>query len=289
MGYELEKQLEMISEYLDSDDIGNQVMALKSLEHTIFGTELTQKQIEPLLGLIKKRLEVNHSPIRTDLIRVACLLGKYNFIYIKDFYPVLYNELTTKNRFRIQIILDLIAHLANTNIPPIVQTVKDIMLNWKQWFSESYLVPQFHQFIDQMTEQGFTFIKDNEEELKRLVTELPESMKDLKEIIDTRIKNYHDFLAEEAKRKADEERVREQREQENQKIEKERQRRLRIKNEEYKRRIEDLINDSGGKVLQEEEVPPIDEEREERRAGIRPTFTKSGLKRTDPSKEGKEY
>ncbi|MHA1426832.1 MAG: hypothetical protein ACTSQI_12670 [Candidatus Helarchaeota archaeon] len=283
MGYELEKHLETIFTYLGSEDIGNQVMALKSFEHAVSETSLTQKQIEPFLKLIKERLEDINSPIRTDLIRTACLLGKHNFLYIKDIYPTLSNELTTKNRFRMEIVLDLIEHLANANLAVVTQTVKDIMANWQQWFSEPYLVPQFQNFLDRLTAKGFKFISNNEKELVNLVAKLPESLSVLKDLIDGRIQNYHAYLASEARKRAEEERERKQREEKKRRRAHEWDERWRAYENKHKKTQEDLEEETPGIPEEKKPIEPPKLEEPEKGKPFFQNLTDFGLMRKETS------
>ncbi|MHA1382122.1 MAG: hypothetical protein ACTSRG_27435, partial [Candidatus Helarchaeota archaeon] len=193
--------------------------------------------IKPILSLIKTKIEQKDSPIRTDLFKTVNILGKKNFEFIRDVYSIFVDELRTKNRFRIKIILDLIANLAHTDIPMVSQTIKDIFLNGKDWFDEPQLIPYYFQFFETVTKYGYKFTSKYQSEMSKLTEELPISMDNIRGLIKEKMFNYQNFLEEEEKRRIAERKKKE--ELEKKKKEKEKiklYKKIKLKEEEEKRK-----------------------------------------------------
>ncbi len=265
---DIEKQLNTILMYLESDDINDKIEALRAFEDIIEEIDLEYRQIEPFVQLIQQEFKKEDSNIRTDLFRIACKLGKINFDYVKEIYPVLTGELTKKNNYRIGFVLDLLASLANTNRSEIFQTIEDILSNGKKWFDTPQLIPQFYQFFQTVTDSGFKFISKFESQIHSMIEELPQSMSKIKELLEEKVANYHDFKEQEKKRREAEREMQVIRERKAEII------------EERKEHPTIIVNGSDESHILEEKGELELEKQEEKQ--IFSNFTKYGLRRKDP-------
>jgi len=279
---EIDTKLQIILEYLESNDLGNQASALQALNRLLFEVSLEPKQLEPFIQFIEREIKRKDVEIYIDLIRTASLLGKSNFEYIKNIYPIISSDLQSKNRFKVEIVLDLLSSHINSSIPPINQTFNEILLHGHEWFDHPNLIPIFRHFFESVTESGgFRFIAKNHARLTKFLVQLPPSMKQIKDLLQTKIEEYQAFLkAEEEKRIAEKEAKR--------KLE-EAQRALEMKKKEIEEKRKKILKDLTKPQLVEDDlskVPTVkievdEPEEQEERDESWASFSSFGLKRKD--------
>lgn len=291
---EIEKRLENITLQLGSQDISFQAMALEAFNNLLLKETLTKDQKKTVLPFIEKSLEDPEVTLRTDCFKTACLLGSKDINIITSIYPVLFEELKKKNRFRSEIVINMICDLINLNNQQIQDSIKEVIKNCPEWFDEPHLTNIIIEFWKKSISKDFQFIKSYKEEIELSLNNYPPKMKEVKEFITTKLQEYEEYLKqlqikkkEEAKKREAEIKRREklklkEEEEKKRKLEKIRKAREKIEKSIIKQQNETAISqniqsESGG-------IEKVNEESiEEKSPGV--SFTKLGLKRKKAEKE----
>ncbi|MHA1239496.1 MAG: hypothetical protein ACTSQU_01760 [Promethearchaeota archaeon] len=194
----IQERIENIAENLSSPDVRFQSAALNSFIELISNETLTSKQKNIVLPYVEKILLEADSSLREEVFKVVYSIGIREFHLISHLFAILFKELEVKNRFRTEIVMNLILEHKNSSNPIIQDSISDLIENTPKWFDESYLIPIIKNFWEASTQQSYQFltkylkdydkylnqIKKEKAEQKRLREELKkreEKFKKLKE------------------------------------------------------------------------------------------------------------
>jgi len=137
----IQERIENITENLSSPDVRFQSAALNSFIELISNETLTSKQKNVIVPYIEKILKEPDSSLREDGFKVVYSIGIREFHLISQLFAILYKELEVKNRFRTEIVMNLILEHRNSSNPIIQDSIRDLIENTPKWFDESYLIP----------------------------------------------------------------------------------------------------------------------------------------------------
>jgi len=206
---DIDSKIEKISEHMNSPDVEFQGAALDAFIELISNNILTTTQKQKLLPEIEKMLKDTDSSLRTECFKIVCLIGSKEFDLIKEIFPIIFQELEKKNRFRSEIITDMICTLRNSNNPLIQDSIKKLIKHIPEWFDESFLVPIIVRFWSKSTDYDFQFI---EKYLKEIQNEIPNYPVKIRELIFQKLKDYDNHLKKIQDQKIQEAKIREEQE-----------------------------------------------------------------------------
>ena len=104
---EIKNRLEEVLEHLESPDIQFQATGLETFNDLASNEVLTPEQLKTLIPFVKKILKEPDSTLKTDCFKTASLIGLKKFNLIEDIFPLLFEELKNKNRFRSKIVVKI--------------------------------------------------------------------------------------------------------------------------------------------------------------------------------------
>jgi len=232
-----QKRLENIFENLKSADIQFQSAALNSFIDLLVNEPLTTEQKKKIFPFVEQVLKEPESSLRTDCFKAVCVVGAREFSLITHLFPIIFQELESKNRFRTEIVMEMMLELRNSKNPLIQDSIKKIIKETPKWFNESYLIPIIKKFWESSTSLSFQFLDKYLDEINNAIVKYPEPMREIKDLILQKINDYNSYLKQlqaqrekEAKIKAEQEKIRED-------IEKKRE----IEKKEMKQRLEKYV------------------------------------------------
>ena len=127
IGKGFQKRLENISENLKSVDIQFQSAALNSYIDLLVNEPLTTEQKKIILPFAEQILKESESSLRTDCFKAVCAVGVREFSLITHIFPIIFQELELKNRFRTEIVMEMMMELRNSKNPLIQDSIKKII------------------------------------------------------------------------------------------------------------------------------------------------------------------
>jgi len=241
---EIDEKIEKIIDYFNAADIQSQSTALDAYYNLLSKETLTNDQKKQVLPFIKKVLDDPDSPLRTNVFQIATLTGIKNFNLIEDIFPIIFKELQYKNRFRSDIVINLLLNLRNSNYPLIQDAIKQLIKKTPLWFDKSYLLPIIEKFWHESTSQSFQFMNNYINEIKEELAKYPETFQQLKNFILHKIDDHNEYLNEIAKQKEIENRLREDEKRKREEL-KRKEEELRLKQEEerikMKKKLEEYV------------------------------------------------
>jgi len=216
IGKGFQKRLENISENLKSVDIQFQSAALNSFIDLLVNEPLTTEQKKIILPFAEQVLKESESSLRTDCFKAVCAVGTRQFNLITHIFPIIFQELELKNRFRTEIVMEMMMELRNSKNPLIQDSIKKIIKETPKWFDKSYLIPIIKKFWESSTNLSFQFLDKYLDEINNSIVNYPDNMREIKDLILLKINDYNSYLKhiqaqreKEAKIKAEQERLRE--------------------------------------------------------------------------------
>jgi len=211
-----QKRLENISENLKSTDIQFQSAALNSFIDLLVNEPLTTEQKKIILPFAEQVLKEPESSLRTDCFKAVCAVGAREFSLITHLFPIVFQELEQKDRFRTEIVMEMMLELRNSKNPLIQDSIKKIIKESPKWFDESYLIPIIKKFWDSSISLSFQFLDKYLDEINSAIVKYPEPMREIKDLILQKINDYNSYLKQlqtqrekEAKIKEEQEKIRE--------------------------------------------------------------------------------
>jgi len=211
-----QKRLENISENLKSTDIQFQSAALNSFIDLLVNEPLTTEQKKIILPFAEQVLKEPESSLRTDCFKAVCAVGAREFSLITHLFPIVFQELEQKDRFRTEIVMEMMLELRNSKNPLIQDSIKKIIKESPKWFDESYLIPIIKKFWESSTSLSFQFLDKYLDEINSAIVKYPEPMREIKDLILQKINDYNSYLKQlqtqrekEAKIKEEQEKIRE--------------------------------------------------------------------------------
>lgn len=217
IGKGFQKRLENISENLKSVDIQFQSAALNSFIDLLVNEPLTTEQKKIILPFAEQVLKESESSLRTDCFKAVCAVGAREFSLITHIFPIIFQELELKNRFRTEIVMEMMMELRNSKNPLIQDSMKKVIKETPKWFDESFLIPIIKKFWESSTSQSFQFLDKYLDEINNSIVNYPDNMREIKDLILQKINDYNSYLKQiqaqrekEAKIKAEQEKIREE-------------------------------------------------------------------------------
>jgi len=153
-------------------------------------------------------------------------------------------ELEGKNRFRLQHILEMLIELQNSNNPLIQEVFKQLIKKSPEWFDEPHLIPIIEDFWTDVAKKSFQFIDNYLNEIKTESASYPKTFSNVKKIIETRLKEYDEYLKELKAQKELEQKLYEEEEKRREQLRKEEEERRRKQQEEHlkmKKKLEECL------------------------------------------------
>ena len=134
---EIQERIENITENLISPDERFQAAALSSFIELISKENLTSKQKNTVVPYVEKILLEPESSLREVGFDVIYTIGIREFHLISHLFAILFKELEVKNRFRTEIVINLILENRNSSNPIIQDSIRDLIKNTPKWFDKS--------------------------------------------------------------------------------------------------------------------------------------------------------
>ena len=207
---EIQERIENITENLSSPDVRFQSAALNSFIELISKEPLTSKQKNVVVPYVEKILQEADSSLREEGFNVVYSIGIREFDLISHIFAILVKELEVKNRFRTEIVMNLILEHKNSSNPIIQDSIRDLIKNTPKWFDESYLIPIIKNFWEASTHQSYQFLAKYLTDIKKSIPNYPEQFQEVKVLILQKINDYDKYLKQIQKEKAEQKRLREE-------------------------------------------------------------------------------
>ena len=219
---EIKNRLANIKDYLNSGDIASKAIALQSFNHLIQNEILSIEQKQFVLSFLKKEIEDSHSSLRTDCFETVKVIGIQDFNDIKDIFPILIQEFPKKNRFRSEIVLELLNSIIMMKTPEIEQAFRELIVDGWDYFNEPYLYPIYEKFIKNCLDNDFVAINKYKPEIKQAINKYPSRMENIKSLFEEKLQEYDGYLTFLQDKKTKEESLRKERkfEQEKERLQK---------------------------------------------------------------------
>ena len=247
----IQERIENIAENLISPDIRFQSAALNSFIELISNETLTSKQKNVVVPYIEKILEDSDSSLREDGFKVVYSIGIREFHLITHLFAILFKELEVKNRFRTEIVINLILEHRNSSNPIIQDSICDLIKNTPKWFDQSYLIPIIKNFWEVSTQQSYQFLAKYLNDIKKTIPNYPEKFQEVSNLILQKINDYDKYLEQLQNDKAEQKRLREELRIREEKVKKLKE----YENIEMKHKLEEYIKSISNK---ESEIIEID-------------------------------
>lgn len=192
---EIKNRLANIKDYLDSGDIASKAIALQSFNHLIQNEILSEEQKQFVISFLKKEIEDNHSSLRTDCFETVKAIGIQDFNDIKDIFPILIKEFPKKNRFRSEIVLELLNSIIMIKTPEIEQAFRELIVDGWDYFNEPHLYPIYEKFIKNCLDNDFVAINKYKPEIKQAIKKYPSRMENIKSLFEEKLQEYNGYLS----------------------------------------------------------------------------------------------
>lgn len=238
----IQERIENIAENLSSPDVRFQSAALNSFIELISNETLTSKQKNIVLPYVEKILLEADSSLREEVFKVVYSIGIREFHLISHLFAILFKELEVKNRFRTEIVMNLILEHKNSSNPIIQDSISDLIENTPKWFDESYLIPIIKNFWEASTQQSYQFLTKYLKDIKKSIPNYPEQFQEVIAFLLQKINDYDKYLNQIKKEKAEQKRLREElkkREEKFKKLKEQEKVEMKHKLEEYVKSISD--------------------------------------------------
>ena len=165
----IQERIENIADNLHSPDIRFQSAALNSFIELISTETLTSEQKKVVIPYVEKILQEASSSLREEAFKVVSSIGIREFHLISHLFTVLFKELEIKNRFRTEIVINLILEQKNSSIPLIEDSIRDLIKNTPIWFDESYLLPIIKNFWEASSHYSYQFLAKYLKDIKKSI------------------------------------------------------------------------------------------------------------------------
>ncbi|MHA1338835.1 MAG: hypothetical protein ACTSRZ_02710 [Promethearchaeota archaeon] len=186
----IKKKIDNIILQLKVPDEKYQSVALNALSHLVKKEEFTEKQIKKIIPYLEKIIKDEESLVRNDCIKAICEIGKKKFDLIANIFPLLSKEIESKNRFRIQSIIDMISELRYSNNIDIQNFIKEFLKKTPEWFDKPYLKSIIKDFWNIENKKIIPFIDNYKDEINESIKNYPENFSDIKNLILEKMNEY---------------------------------------------------------------------------------------------------
>ena len=171
--------------------------------------QIKYQLIEQIIPFLSEELGQTESSLHNDCVKLLVKAGLYDFDLVKPLFPIIVQELSSKNRITLKIIMDFMSDMSNTKDPLLLQAFTEIITNSAEWFDKSFLIPILDNFYSVILDKNFQFMHNYYDLLEERMSKYPPSMQSIVEKITFKKEEYDAFLqAEEEKRLATGERTR---------------------------------------------------------------------------------
>ena len=155
---------------LTSDNVQYQASAILSifqfLEDSGIKKQIKYQLIEQIIPFLSEELGQTESSLHNDCVKLLVKAGLYDFDLVKPLFPIIVQELSSKNRITLKIIMDFMSHMSNTKDPLLLQAFTEIITNSAEWFDKLFLIPILDNFYSVILDKNFQFMHNYYDLLK---------------------------------------------------------------------------------------------------------------------------
>lgn len=194
-------QLDIIEVHLKSEEIMDQITALRKLKENVAQSTFSSQDLKEILPLIFRLYREGDAVLKTDVIDVLCLTGKQDLLLIDPVFKELTEEVEKKNQFHLPLIFSLMAKYSGSNIAKIQTFISKILEEGAMAYTRPVLQEILHDFWDQVLSQGFIYVSKNKSQITALLPEYRKDFPSLAEFFQEKLTAYEEFVQIETRRK----------------------------------------------------------------------------------------
>jgi hypothetical protein len=207
---EIIERLENIEIQIKSNDVKFKSHALFAFIDLISKTKLDFKNIKFMKAFLKENIADPYSSLKTDSIKAASIMILQDSAENEDLISLLLDQLKDRNKFRLEIILDMLSKLSNSNNKRIQEAIIEILEKTPQLFDQARFETIIENFWKQTLEQNHSFIDKYKDHMKRAIKSYPEEFSEIRDHIYSEISDHMKYIDEIKNKRRRERKLREE-------------------------------------------------------------------------------